>query len=181
MRDLHYPTPIEILGPLLAMAAPDQLTGGEIGAVIQDQYMRMLEDFHPLIAMDGVERACKGREFRPSPSAVKEACGAALYAEAQKVLTTTAGQVPWVEGEFDGLGKLPPRERLDYGRRKWCEFFGVDWDAYKACRDDLDKARLLPGWDAMEPNRGEPSQLQLLAESIFTRLPAVLDGQGGVA
>ena len=125
--------------------------------------------------------ACKGRDFRPSPSCVDEATKAVLYEQAGRALDESAKMVDWGPGEIEAWSMLPPKERLESGRRQWAQHFSIPWDSYLACKDDIDKARLLPMWDCMEPNRSQPSQLRLLAESIFEQLPAVRDTQGGHA
>ncbi len=156
---------LEILAPLFAMATGPDLTKGEMGEAITIQYREVIKRFPAAAAKAGVLRACKGTRFRPAPHEVFEACEVERDALASLVLKGSIKEVPWTEEDEERVQKLTGLARLVYGRRKWCDHFGIDYLDYKACKTDLEKVRLLARWQRIEPTE-EASPLQAEARRL---------------
>lgn len=141
----------EIFSPLLAMGNGKDLANPGIGEEIRVQYRNLLQEFHPEVVARAVRNACDGREFRPSPSAVREHCKMVLEANASRFIDAAQRSVPWTVEERERYLGLPnDRERYNYWTEKWQTALGVSGTAWLSARGDLERARMLHGWDRIE-------------------------------
>ncbi|MCB9906937.1 MAG: hypothetical protein H6830_04415 [Planctomycetes bacterium] len=161
---------MEVLAPVLAMAGGNDLDRGALAASITDAYIQAVEQFAPGIAREGVRRACAKQTsgWRPSPQQVEAACKAELEDAAFAYVERAKRLLPWSPEQATAYNRLSNEERWKWWIERFEGFYCVSWDSMSRARSNVDRARMLPGWERIEGSARETQS------AIAATLDAVL-------
>lgn len=129
-------------------------------------YYGPLEPYPEPVLLKAINRASCESKWFPSPSELREFCEAEMDSLAAQAVVR-AEQIG-ISGE--GLRGLKGRELFDEKIRRWEKAVGVSRAAWNECKTLRDRARLLPDWQAIEPQVDKPLQLEALLGSITGRI-----------